>query len=65
LCTLFRIDRDTTIITSTATIFSPPFVPPVALALKNKEIMVSGITSGLVGYAVANYAGVALAWLLS
>jgi hypothetical protein len=65
LCVIFRIDRDTAIITSTATIFSPPFPPPVAMALKNKEILVSGIASGLVGYAVANYAGVALTWLLS
>jgi uncharacterized membrane protein len=65
LCVIFRIDRDTAIITSTATIFSPPFVPPVAMALKNKEALVSGIASGLVGYAVANYAGIALTWLLS
>ena len=35
---LFKIDTDTTIIASTAFIFSAPFVPTVANALKNKEI---------------------------
>jgi len=65
LCFLFRIDRDTTIITSTAAVFSPPFVGPVAMALKNREIIVSGIASGLVGYAISNYLGITLAWLLT
>jgi uncharacterized membrane protein len=65
LCYVFRIDRDTAIITSTATIFSPPFVPPVALALKNPEVLVSGIATGLVGYAASNYIGIGLIWLLS
>ena len=64
LCFFFKIDRDTAIITSTATIFSPPFVPAIALTLKNKEVLVSGIASGLVGCALANYVGVALAWVL-
>lgn len=63
LAALFRIDADTVIITSTAGIFSPPFVGPVANALKNPEIVVSGLTTGVVGYAVGNYLGLALAYL--
>ena len=65
LAALLRIDRDTVIITSTAAIFGPAFVGPVAVALKNREIVVSGIASGLVGYAVGNYLGLTLAWVLS
>jgi uncharacterized membrane protein len=61
---LAGIDRDTAIITSTATIFGPPFVAPVAAALGNREILVSGMAMGLLGYAVANYLGLAMAWLL-
>jgi uncharacterized membrane protein len=61
---LMKIDTDTTIITSTAFVFSPPFVPVVAGALKNKEIIITGITVGLVGYAIGNYLGVALSYLL-
>ncbi len=64
MAALFRIDADTVIITSTAAVFSPPFVGPIAAVLKNREIVVSGLTTGLVGYAVGNYLGLALAFLL-
>ncbi len=64
LSRLLKIDTDTTIITSTALVFSPPFVPVVAGALKNKEVIISGITVGLIGYAIGNYLGVSLSWLL-
>jgi uncharacterized membrane protein len=61
---LFRIDVDTHIITSTAFIFSPPFVPVVAAALRNKEVIVSGILTGVTGWVIGNYLGVALAYAL-
>lgn len=64
LAVLLRIDRDTLIITSTAAIFGPAFVVPVAEAIHNREIVLSGIATGLVGYSVANYLGMGLAWLL-
>ncbi len=64
LAAIFRIDVDTTIITSTAGIFGPPFIPPVAGILKNKEIIVTGLTISLVGYALGNYLGMLLAYLL-
>ena len=64
LSRLFRVDADTLIITSTAFICSPPFVPVVAGALKNKEIIVSGLTVGIMGYAAGNYLGVVIAYLL-
>ncbi len=64
LSALFRIDVDTHIITSTAFIFSPPFVPVVAAALRNKEIIVSGILTGVTGWVIGNYLGVALAYAL-
>ena len=64
LCALFRIDADTTIITGTAAIYGPAFIGAVAGALKNREVVVSGITAGLVGIALGNYMGLALAYLL-
>ncbi len=64
LAALLRIDRDTVIITSTAAVYGPAFVGPVAQVLKNREMLVSGIASGLVGYAIGNYLGLALAWAL-
>jgi uncharacterized membrane protein len=64
LAALFRIDADTVLITSTAAVFGPPFVGPIAAVLKNREIVVSGLTTGVVGYAVGNYAGLAIAYLV-
>jgi|PlaIllAssembly_1097288.scaffolds.fasta_scaffold62405_2 uncharacterized membrane protein len=61
---IFKIDADTTIIASTAFIFSAPFVPNVANALKNKEIILSGITIGIIGYAIGNFLGITLAYFL-
>jgi uncharacterized membrane protein len=64
LAKIFRIDADNFLITSAAFSFSPPFVPLVANALKNKDVIVTGITGGIIGYIVGNYMGVALAYFL-
>jgi len=61
---IFKIDSDTVIVTSTALICSPPFVPVVAGALKNREVVVSGLTVGIVGYAIGNYLGFLVAEIL-
>ncbi len=65
LAFLFKIDRDTVIIASTAAIFGPAFIGPVANVLGNKDIIVVGITLGLIGYAIGNYLGLGLAFLLN
>jgi uncharacterized membrane protein len=64
LSMIFKIDTDTVIITSTALAFSPPFVPVVAAALKNKDVIITGLTVGIIGYAIGNYFGISLAYLL-
>ncbi len=64
-CKIFSIDTDTYIITSVAGICSPPFVPVVADALHNKYIILSGITTGVIGYAIGNYLGITLGYVLS
>ena len=61
VASFFKIDADTVMVTSTAMICSPPFVPAVAGAIKNKEIVVPGLTVGLIGYAVGNFLGVIVA----
>ncbi|MBP8987113.1 MAG: DUF819 family protein [Spirochaetes bacterium] len=65
LCKIFSIDTDTYIITSVAGICSPPFVPVVADALHNKYILLSGITTGVIGYAIGNYLGITLGYIFS
>jgi len=52
-----KTDADTLMITSTALICSPPFVPVVSSAIKNRNILVPGITVGIIGYAIGNYLG--------
>jgi len=61
---LFKIDADTVMVTSTALICSPPFVPVIAGAIKNKEIIISGLTVGIIGYAIGNYLGFFVAEML-
>ena len=64
LSKIFNISNDDFIITSTALSNSPPFVPVVAAALKNKEVMVPGMIIGVIGYAIGNYLGVFIAKIL-
>jgi uncharacterized membrane protein len=64
LASLFRIDTDTVIITSVAGIFSPPFVPMVASSLKNRDVLVPGIITGIIGWVLGTYLGIGLAFLL-
>jgi uncharacterized membrane protein len=61
---IFRIDADTFLITSVAAIYGPVFVPPVANVMKNKEIIITGITAGIIGFALANYLGIMMAYFL-
>jgi uncharacterized membrane protein len=60
----FKVDADTLIITSAALLCSPPFVPVVAAALNKRSLIVPGLTIGIVGYALGNYLGFLLSWLL-
>jgi uncharacterized membrane protein len=64
LAKIFRIDADNFLITATAFVFSPPFVPLVANALRNKDVIVTGLTGGVIGYLLGNYFGTTLAYLL-
>ena len=58
LCKIAKVDSDTMIVTSVSAICSPPFVPVAAAALNNNAVLVSGLTTGIIGYAVGNYLGI-------
>lgn len=61
---IFRIDSDMMVIASVTYINSPPFVPMMAAAMKNKSVLVPGLSIGILGYAVGNYLGFLLSELL-
>lgn len=61
---IFGINTDDFMMTSVGLSNSPPFVPVVAAALRNKEVMIPGMIIGVLGYAIGNYLGVAIAYLL-
>jgi uncharacterized membrane protein len=61
---IFRIDIDTTIITSAAALYGPAFIGPVAEGIRNREVVVSGLSLALLGNAFGTYLGIAVAYLL-
>ena len=61
---IFRIDSDMMVIASVTYINSPPFVPMMAAAMKNKEVLIPGLTIGVIGYAAGNYLGFLISQLL-
>ena len=64
LARLFKVDTDTLMVTSAAFICSPPFVPVIASAIRNKQVVISGLTVGIMGYAIGNYLGYFIAQVL-
>ena len=61
LCKLFRIDRDTVILSSVAGFYGPVFVVQVAAALRNQRLLAAGIAVSLLGFGLGNYLGIGLA----
>ncbi len=64
LSKLFRVDGDTMVISSVALINSPPLVPMMAAAMKNKDAIITGLSVGIIGYAIGNYLGLIVSELL-
>ena len=65
LCKLVGIDGGTAIITSTAGIYGPPFVAPVANAYGDRSLIVPGVICGTLGLIVGNLIGIALGSILA
>lgn len=63
-CRIAKVSGDLFCVSQVGLLCSPPFVPPIVGAMKNKKVLISGIVVGLVGYAVGTYLGALLAWIL-
>ena len=64
LCRIMHVSGDLFCVSQIALLCSPPFVPPVVGAMKNKKVLISGIVIGLIGYAIGTYLGIAIAFIL-
>lgn len=61
---LFRFPQNESIIASTAAVFGPPFIGPVAFALNRKDLILPGIASAILGNAVGTYLGLTVYYVL-
>jgi uncharacterized membrane protein len=61
---IFRISADDYLITTTGFVYSPPFVPMVAAALKNKDVILTGLATGILGWMIGNIVGIGFGTLL-
>ncbi len=64
LAAALRLDADTVLITQTAGLCGPPFIAPVAHALRNRPLVSLGLAMGSLNLALGNLAGVLLFRLL-
>ncbi len=64
LSRLLRIEADCTIVTLTAGIYGPAFIPAVTRQLRNDALTAPGLICGAIGYAVGTLLGSALYLLL-
>ncbi|MCQ2154123.1 MAG: DUF819 family protein, partial [Bacteroidales bacterium] len=64
LARILKVDSDTTVVASVAFVCSPPFVPMMSAAMKNRNVLAAGLAIGVIGYAVGNYLGFLMSKLL-
>lgn len=64
LARLLKIDADVMTVSSVAYICSPPFVPMVSAAMKNRSVLAGGLAVGVFGYAAGTYLGFLMVRLL-
>jgi len=61
---IFKVDADDFLVTTTGFVYSPPFVPMVAAALKNRDVILTGLATGILGWIIGNYMGVLFSFWL-
>jgi uncharacterized membrane protein len=56
-----KIDADCTIVTLTAGLYGPAFVPAITKQVKNDALTAPGLIVGSIGYAIGTFIGIGLA----
>ncbi len=60
---LMKIDVDCAMVTATAGIYGPAFIPAITKQIKNDALTVPGLICGSIGYAVGTFIGVGVGYL--
>lgn len=60
---ILDIDVDCTMITLTAGVYGPAFVPAITKQIKNDDLTAPGLIVGSIGYAIGTFLGMALVFL--
>lgn len=60
---ILNIDVDCTMVTLTAGLYGPAFVPAITKQIKNDDLTVPGLITGSIGYAIGTFLGMALVFL--
>jgi uncharacterized membrane protein len=61
---IFRISSDTAVMATAGTVFSPVFIGQVAVTLDNKQVILTGMVTAIMGYAIGNFVGLMIFQLL-
>lgn len=64
LCKLAKIDVDCCMVTMTAGLYGPAFVPAITSQIKNDELTAPGLICGAIGYAIGTFLGLGIGLLL-
>ena len=65
LCKIFKIDVDCAMVTLTAGVYGPAFVPPIAKQVGDERLTPVGLLCGSLGYAIGTLFGAGLGMLLA
>lgn len=61
---IFKIDVDCAMVTATAGIYGPAFIPALTAHLKNDNLTAVGLILGSIGYAIGTFLGAGIGYLL-
>lgn len=64
LCKIFKIDADCAMVTLTAGLYGPAFIPAITKQIKNENLTAVGLICGSLGYAIGTFLGVGIALLM-
>lgn len=60
-----KIDADCTMVTLTAGLYGPAFVPAITKQIKNDDLTAPGLITGSIGYAIGTFLGMILIYIFS